>query len=140
MARCSLINRSWLEPAVELRLGKICRRLPQDLIRLAQLTVLALERLDTLALFGCRTRPKTLVTFGRRTQLRRVAPEQPIFSAIEWIAAHCEACSPWWSRTIRTARARTSGEYGGTRFLIAPSSQEWEPPTNPVRFIGMKAL
>src|ERR1700756_439563 len=64
MARCSLINRSWLEPAVELRLGKICRRLPQDLVRLAQLTVLTLERLDPLALFCCRTRPKTLVTFG----------------------------------------------------------------------------
>src|ERR1700747_3515235 len=120
MARCSLINRSWLEPAVELRLGKICRRLPQDLVRLAQLTVLTLERLDPLALFGCRTRSRTLVTVG---------------------LARCEACSPWWSRTIRTARARTSGEYGGTRFLIAPSSQELEPPTNPVRFsdLGMCA-
>src|SRR3954465_14530175 len=69
-----------------------------------------------------------------RTQLRSVSPEQPIFSAIERIAAHCEACSPWWSRTIRTARARTSGEYGGTRFVMAPSSQELEPPENPVRF------
>src|SRR4029077_17714853 len=36
--------------------------LPQDLVRLAQLTVLSLERLDPLALFGCRTRSKTLVT------------------------------------------------------------------------------
>jgi hypothetical protein len=37
--------------------------------------------------------------------------------------------------TIRTARARTSAEYGGTRFVMAPSSQELEPPGNPPRFI-----
>src|SRR5712671_439698 len=72
---------------------------------------------------------------ARRTQWRSVSPEQPIFSAIEWIADHCEVCSAWWSRTIRTARARTSGEYGGTRFVMAPSSQELEPPENPARFI-----
>src|SRR5438270_11851669 len=72
---------------------------------------------------------------ARRTQWRSVSPEQPIFSAIEWIADHWEVCSAWWSRTIRTARARTSGEYGGTRFVMAPSSQESEPPENPVRFI-----
>src|SRR6266700_8179867 len=71
---------------------------------------------------------------ARRTQWRSVSPEQPIFSAIEWIADHWEVCSAWWSRTIRTARARTSGEYGGTRFVMAPSSQESEPPENPVRF------
>src|SRR6266496_615588 len=71
---------------------------------------------------------------ARRTQWRSVSPEQPIFSAIEWIADHWEVCSAWWSRTIRTARARTSGEYGGTRFVMAPSSQELEPPENPVRF------
>src|ERR1700758_1697650 len=64
MRSIAMETRSWLEPAVELRLGKICRRLPQDLVRLAQLTVLTLERLDPLALFCCRTRPKTLVTFG----------------------------------------------------------------------------
>jgi hypothetical protein len=46
---------------------------------------------------GCRTRPKTLVTFGLPHPVRSVSPEQPIFSAIEWIAAHCEACSPWRS-------------------------------------------
>src|SRR5437588_7084688 len=77
---------------------------------------------------------------ARRTQWRSVSPEQPIFSAIEWIADHWEVCSAWWSRTIRTARARTSGEYGGTRFVMAPSSQESEPPENPVRFIGPLAL
>src|SRR5204863_7342127 len=57
------------------------------------------------------------------------------------LADHWELCSAWWSRTIRTARARTSGEYGGTRFVMAPSSQESEPPENPVRFSrGVGAL
>src|SRR3954463_8003512 len=34
------------------------------------------------------------------------------------MAAYCEPCSPWWSRTIRTARSRTSGEKGGVRFVM----------------------
>src|SRR3954463_12565685 len=59
---------------------------------------------------------------------------QPILAAIELIAADWEACSPWWSNTIRTARARTSGEYGGMRLVMAPSFQDQEPPENPVRF------
>src|SRR5829696_8723957 len=75
-----------------------------------------------------------------RTQLRNVSPEQPILAAIEWIAAHCEACSPWWSKTILTARSRISGEYGGIRFVMAPSSQEWEPPGNPARFMDLEGL
>src|SRR4051794_6320978 len=69
-----------------------------------------------------------------RTQWRRVSGAQPILAAIELIAAACEACSPWWSNTIRTARARTSGEYGGMRLVMAPSFQDQEPPENPVRF------
>lgn len=40
-------DRSWPEPAVELRLGKIRRRLAQDLVGLAQLPDLALKLLDT---------------------------------------------------------------------------------------------
>src|SRR6201990_2909216 len=62
MRSIAMETRSWLEPAVELRLGKICRRLPQDLVRLAQLAVLALERLDALALVRCRSGPDALVT------------------------------------------------------------------------------
>jgi hypothetical protein len=58
---------------------------------------------------------------------------QPILEAIEPIAAHSEACSPRCSDTIRTARARTSGEYL-VCLVIAPSSREPEPPANPVRF------
>src|SRR3954447_23443018 len=69
-----------------------------------------------------------------RTQWRSVSGAQPILAAIELIAAACEACSPWWSNTIRTARARTSGEYGGMHLVMAPSFQDQEPPENPVRF------
>ena len=36
--------------------------------------------------------------------------------------------------TIRTARARTSGGYGGLGLVMAPSFQDQEPPENPVRF------
>jgi hypothetical protein len=60
----------------------------------------------------------------------------PIFDAIELIAAHSEACSPRCPNTIRTARARTSGEYL-VCLLIAPSSQELEPPANPRRFSSL---
>ena len=37
----------------------------------------------------------------------------------------------------RTTRARTSGEYlADVFFVIAPASQELEPPANPVRFMA----
>ena len=75
-----------------------------------------------------------------RTQFRSVSPEQPILAAIERIAPYCEPCSPWWSNTIRTARSRTSGEQGVLRFVIAPSSQELEPPGNPARFSQSHAI
>ncbi|EHP90843.1 hypothetical protein, partial [Methylorubrum extorquens] len=32
-----------------------------------------------------------------------------------------------------------SGEKGVLRFVMAPSSQEWEPPGNPARFIQTTA-
>ncbi|MEX3640264.1 transposase, partial [Paraburkholderia sp. BR14320] len=47
------------------------------------------------------------------------------------------------SRTIRTARSRTSGEYLGHFFFvfsIAPFSQEVEPPEIPGRFRALKEL
>src|SRR3954451_19910689 len=40
--------RSWLYPAVELRPGKIRRCLAQDLVRLPELAVLPLKRLELL--------------------------------------------------------------------------------------------
>ena len=46
-----------------------------------------------------------------RTHFRNVSAVQPIFDAIDAIAAHCDAYSRWFSNTIRTARSRTSGEY-----------------------------
>src|SRR5215211_5843627 len=70
-----------------------------------------------------------------RTHLRKVSAVQPIFAAIEPIADHCEAWSPPWSSTIRTARCRTSGENRfEVFFVMAPPSQGSEPPANPARF------
>jgi putative transposase len=50
-------TRSSLEPAVELRLGKIRGRLAQDLVGLAQFTVLTLQRLHPLGHVAWDTRP-----------------------------------------------------------------------------------
>src|SRR5436305_12370535 len=51
------------------------------------------------------------------------------------IAAQRCGCSLSCSSTIRTARARTSGENLFVVLLVmAPSSQELEPPANPGRF------
>src|SRR4051812_40500673 len=71
-----------------------------------------------------------------RTQPRSVSGLQPIFAAIELIAAHCEAYSSACSNTIRTARSRTSGAYLGDAcfVMMTPVSQEMGPPVNPVRF------
>jgi len=49
---------------VELRLGKICRCLAQDLVGLTQLAVLALQGLDPIAVLGRGTGPQPLITRG----------------------------------------------------------------------------
>ena len=59
---------------------------------------------------------------------------QPIFSAIDCTAAHCDGYSAWWSKTSRTARSWTSGEYRFDVFFMTPSSQRMEPPGIPGRF------
>src|SRR3954451_22142449 len=46
-----------------------------------------------------------------RTHFRKVSAPHPNLPAIEVIAAHCDGCSGLCSRTIRTARSRTSVEY-----------------------------
>ena len=71
-----------------------------------------------------------------RTQFRSVSGLQPIFAAIELIAAHCDACSPSCSNTIRTARSRTSGTYLGDAgfVMMTPLSQMMGPPEKPARF------
>src|SRR5262249_8698006 len=74
-----------------------------------------------------------------------VCAVQPILAAIDMIAAHRDECSPSWSTTIRPARARTSEEnLLLVCFVMAPPSQELEPPINPGRFncriwMGVKA-
>src|SRR4030095_9793682 len=45
-----------------------------------------------------------------RTQRRNDSVRIPSFSPTDRIAAHCDGCSGVWSKTIRTARSRTSGE------------------------------
>ena len=64
-----------------------------------------------------------------------VCAVQPILAEIYRIVAQQEECPPSWSSTIRTAHAHTSGENLFVVLLvIAPSSQELEPPANPARF------
>src|SRR5262249_62388085 len=46
-----------------------------------------------------------------RTHRRSASTVQPNFSATDRIVAHCDGCSWAWSKTIRTARSRSSGEY-----------------------------
>ena len=53
----------------------------------------------------------TGVTFHRPHPRAEGLYEQPIFVAIDRMAAHCESCSRSCSSTIPTARSRTSGEY-----------------------------
>src|SRR6266550_4704666 len=84
----------------------------------------------------------SLVTPGRRprsrsnwrTQRRNDSLVQPIFSAIETMAAHCDPCSAAWSSTSRTARSCTSAGYLFD-VLMTPSSQEVESPGIPGRFM-----
>src|SRR5688500_2659587 len=115
--------RSWPEPAVELRLGKIRGRLAQDLVGLAQLAHFPLEILDPP------------MRSARRIQRRKVSAVQPIFEAIEQIPSHSEPYSPRCSFIIRTARSRTSRE-NLLLFpvIMAPFPQESEPPAIPGRF------
>lgn len=46
-----------------------------------------------------------------RTHLRNLSVEQPIFSAMEQMAAHCDVWELSCSKTMRTGRALTSVEY-----------------------------
>ena len=76
--------------AVELRPGKIRARLAQDVIGLAKLPVLPLERLEP----GCHIAglcPLSRSAFF--THSFSVCDVQPILLAIETIADHRDACS-----------------------------------------------
>jgi len=74
----------------------------------------------------------------RRTQWLSVYVLQPIFGAIDSMAAHGEPYSLRDSNTMRTARSRTSGENFVDFFIIAPSSQKREPPQFPGGFTGFQ--
>jgi len=105
----------------------------QDLVGLAQFTVLALEFLDApgvsrgyaLSLAGI-----NLVLLDPRVQGLGYAAD---LGSMDSIAAHCDGYSPRCSCTMRTARSRSSGENFGD-FLMAPFSQAKEPSQNPGRF------
>src|SRR5690606_26070993 len=78
-----------------------------------------------------------LSTSRRRTQCLSVSDEQPIFAAMEQMAAHWDPYSSSCSRTSRTARSRTSGEKAFRprfSFVMLQTSHRLEPPANPVRF------
>ena len=74
-----------------------------------------------------------------RTQLRSVSPLHPILAAIDWIADHWLPCASRCSRTIRTARSRTSGAKGFTVLLVSmtSASQELRPPANAGRYMDL---
>jgi hypothetical protein len=120
--------------AVELRLGEICAGQLQDLVGLAQLAHLALEFLDALLLGVVEPGRTPLSRSPWRTHLRSVSAVQPILPAIDSIAAHCDGYWSLASKTMRTARSMTSGEYFGDFLILAPFSQSKEPPQNPGRF------
>src|SRR5262245_8245070 len=84
---------------------------------------------------------RPLSTSAFFTHSLSVCAVQPILAAIDMIAANRDECSPSWSRIIRTARARTSGEnLLLVCFVMAPPSQELEPPLNPGRFTYQQRL
>lgn len=106
--------------------------LTENLIGALQLSILSLEFLGP----ACRS---SVVRSGRRpssrsalsSQCRRVSAVQPIFSATNRIADHCDSFSLSSSKTGRTAHSRTSGQY---RLCRAMGVSEMCPPTKPVRF------
>src|SRR5262245_43642258 len=78
------------------------------------------RRSSTFSLSSCFRRARSsVVRPGRcplsrsawRTHRRNTSTGQPIFSATDRIAPHCEGYSGACSKTIRTARSRNSGEY-----------------------------
>ena len=114
---------------------------------MAQLANLAFQSLDPLPLRARGARPKALVALGLPHPLPECLGGTSNLGCNRggWthcvqrqrLAAHCEAWSPPCSSTIRTARCRISGEYlFDVFFVMAPSSQELEPPENPGRFIA----
>ena len=70
----------------------------------------------------------------RLTHSFSVCGTQPIFGAIDSMAAHCEGYSPRCACTMRTARSRISGE-NLFDLVMAQSSQSIGPPPKAGRLI-----
>lgn len=90
---------------------------------------------NTHAILGIRPASRFVRAGSRDGSDRLAAWTWYVDGAIELIATHSEAWSTPWSRTVRTARSRTSSENLLVVLLvIAPPSQGLEPPANPRRF------
>src|SRR6476619_2550210 len=102
--------RSWLVSAVELRLGKIRRRLAQDIVGLPKFPVLPLQGLQL---------GRHLSRHPRRTAVVALSLFEPFIEGLPGAAnfgRDRDDCCPTRRmlalviQTIRTARSRTSGE------------------------------
>jgi hypothetical protein len=60
------MNAIVLRSAVELHLYELCRRLPEDLVRLEKVAVLALQSLEPFALLSASPGPLASVSLGLR--------------------------------------------------------------------------
>lgn len=119
---------SGLQTAALLRLGKKRAGQLEDLIGFAQFFDLALQRLH-LFTFGCRDAIAhagiDLVALDPFVEGLGHAAD---LGSMDSMAAHSEGYSPRCSRTMRTARSRTSGENWFDFLLMAQASQRKEPP------------
>jgi len=97
--------------AVELRLRKISRGLPQDVVAASQFTNFPFQLFEAFAFGGGQP---AITTTGVPFMLTEPGAQgsvlQPILGAREWIAACSERYSPRCSSNILTARSRNSGE------------------------------
>ena len=66
-------------------------------------------------LVGGEPGPRTGVGLGPADPRPKVSWLTDSFAEIDSMAFHCDGYSPWCSNTIRTARSRNSGGYGGPR-------------------------
>ncbi len=115
--------------------GKICGRFAQDLVGLSQLAHFAFQAFifSACSVLMPPRSPRSTSTF--LTYSFSVCGAQPIFDEIDTIAAQRLSCCHAPSKTIRTARSRTSGEdlFVVLLMMLHPT-HELEPPANPVRF------
>lgn len=108
---------SRLEVAAQLRLGEKSTRQALDLVCLAQLAHLSLERLDAFFFGGGRSWTLAGIAFLLAYPAAR-SGVQPILAAIDPIAAHCEQYSLAASLTMRAAL----DDFGGILGLLLHDS------------------